>query len=101
MQGHIDCTAVIDSFEENGRLEIAFDREDVPYVAEKGSIAVDGISLTIAEVGNSHFVSWIIPHTRSHTSLKSAKAGDLVNIEFDILAKYVAQLLLPREPLSG
>ena len=98
VQGHIDCTASIIAFaESDSRLEIALpeDRALSLYVAEKGSIAVDGISLTIAEVKPTSFVTWIIPHTRRYTNLKNAQSGDLVNLEFDILAKYVERMLAP------
>lgn len=96
VQGHIDCTARIISFEERGadhRLEIALPNEFAHYVALKGSIAVNGISLTVAEVNDDTFVVWVIPHTFRETTLASARAGDLVNLEFDVLAKYVQRLL--------
>jgi riboflavin synthase len=97
VQGHIDCTAsIIDSAESDSRLEIALPEDRARYVAEKGSIAVNGISLTIAEVKPASFVTWIIPHTRRYTNLKSAQSGDLVNLEFDILAKYVERMLAAR-----
>jgi riboflavin synthase len=59
------------------------------YVVEKGSIAVDGISLTVAAVGRDWFRVWIIPHTHEITNLAACRAGDQVNLEADILAKYV------------
>jgi riboflavin synthase len=102
VQGHIDCTASIIAFAEpDSRLEIALPEDRALYVAEKGSIAVDGISLTIAEVKPASFVTWIIPHTRRYTNLKNARSGDLVNLEFDILAKYVERMLAaPAGPAS-
>jgi riboflavin synthase len=94
VQGHIDCTAsIIDFAESDSRLEIALSEDRARYVAEKGSIAVNGISLTIAEVKPASFVTWIVPHTRRYTNLRNAHSGDLVNIEFDILAKYVERML--------
>ena len=96
VQGHIDCTASIIDFAESdsdSRLEIALPEDRARYVAEKGSIAVNGISLTIAEVKPASFVTWIIPHTRHHTNLRNAQSGDLVNLEFDVLAKYVERML--------
>jgi len=96
VQGHIDCTANIVAFEKSDcRLEIALPYQGVRYVAEKGSIAVNGISLTIAEVKSASFVVWIIPHTRRYTNLKTAQPGEMVNIEFDILAKYVERMVAP------
>jgi riboflavin synthase len=65
-------------------------------VVFKGSIAIDGISLTVAEVGEASLVVWLIPHTLAATNLKARKAGDLVNLEFDLLAKYVEKLLATR-----
>ena len=105
VQGHIDCTASIIAFaESDSRLEIALPEDRALYVAEKGSIAVNGISLTIAEVKPASFVTWVIPHTRRCTNLKNAQSGDLVNLEFDILAKYVERMLTPaagRMPLRS
>jgi riboflavin synthase len=96
VQGHIDCAARILAFEETGkdyRLEIELPPEFAHYVAYKGSIAVNGISLTVADVGPSSFTVWIIPHTRRATNLQNAEAGQQVNLEFDILAKYVERRL--------
>ena len=96
VQGHIDCVAPIIAFSENGsdfRLEMELRPEYAHYVIQKGSVALNGISLTIAEILPSSFVVWIIPHTRRHTNLDRARAGDLLNVEFDILAKYVERML--------
>jgi riboflavin synthase len=96
VQGHIDCTAPIISFQETPeghRLQIGLPKDFARYIAEKGSIAVDGISLTIAEVDEASFTCWIIPHTRRNTNLKNAKAGEVMNLEFDVLAKYVERML--------
>jgi riboflavin synthase len=99
VQGHIDCVSPIVAFGESGtdlRLEIALPAEFAHYVVCKGSIAVNGISLTVAEVLPTSFIVWIIPHTKRHTNLDRAQAGDLLNLEFDILAKYVERML-PRQ----
>lgn len=96
VQGHIDCTASILAAEESGadlRLEIELPAESAQYVAPKGSIAVNGISLTVAELAPKSFAVWLIPQTRAETNLATAKAGDLVNLEFDLLAKYVERML--------
>jgi riboflavin synthase len=96
VQGHVDCAAPILALEKKGadfRLEIELPPEFAQYVAHKGSIAVDGISLTVAEVLPKSFSVWIIPHTRAQTNLAQAKTGDLVNLEFDLLAKYVERML--------
>lgn len=96
VQGHVDCTAKVLSFEARGddhRLEIELPDEYAHYLAFKGSIAVNGISLTVAEILPKSFVLWIIPHTRKVTALRTTVAGDLVNLEFDIIAKYVERML--------
>ena len=96
VQGHVDCAVPILALEETGsdvRLEVELPAEFGHYVADKGSIAVNGISLTLAEVSPKSFAVWIIPHTRSQTNLADAKPGDLVNLEFDLLAKYVERML--------
>lgn len=96
VQGHIDCAVPILELEQAGvdlRLEIELPAEFARYVAVKGSIAVNGISLTIAEIAAKSFVVWIIPHTKAQTNLSSAAPGDLVNLEFDLLAKYVERML--------
>jgi riboflavin synthase len=96
VQGHIDCAVPILAVEETGsdvRLEIELPAEFAQYVAYKGSIAVNGISLTVAEVSPKSFAVWIIPHTRAQTNLDHAKKGDVVNLEFDLLAKYVERML--------
>jgi riboflavin synthase len=96
VQGHVDCAAPILALDEKGadlRLEIEMPPEFAQYVASKGSIAVNGISLTVAEVSPKSFAVWIIPHTRAQTNLATAKIGDLVNLEFDLLAKYVERML--------
>jgi len=96
VQGHVDCAGPILAVEEKNadlRLEIGLPPEFAQYVALKGSIAINGISLTVAEVSPKSFAVWIIPHTRSQTNLADAKPGDLVNLEFDLLAKYVERML--------
>lgn len=96
VQGHVDCTARILALEKNGpdhRLEVELPAEFAHYVASKGSIAVSGISLTVAEVFLESFAVWIIPHTRTRTNLDTARADDLVNLEFDLIAKYVERML--------
>ena len=96
VQGHIDCTARIISLDPVGndhRLEVELPEAFAKYVIPKGSIAVDGISLTVAELKEKSFVIWLIPHTMQITALHERKAGDLVNLEFDMLAKYVERIL--------
>ena len=104
VQGHVDCVAPIIAFDRKGadfRLELALPENYAHYVASKGSIAVNGISLTVAEVRPRSFTVWIIPHTKRHTNLERAIVGDLVNLEFDILAKYVERMVSRYGPKSG
>jgi len=97
VQGHVDCTSPVISFEKSGadyRLEVVLPPQFEQNMIYKGSIAVDGISLTAAEVREKSFVIWIIPHTLAVTNLSTRKAGELVNLEFDVLAKYIERLVL-------
>jgi riboflavin synthase len=101
VQGHIDCMARIVSFDAAGadyRLEIELPNEFAHYIANKGSVSINGISLTVAEVLSKSFAVWIIPHTKRSTNLSAAQSGDSVNIEFDILAKYVERMLARYAP---
>ncbi|WP_206922384.1 riboflavin synthase [Alicyclobacillus suci] len=96
VSGHIDGTGRISEIHPEGMakvLTIACDKEILRYVVEKGSICVDGVSLTVMGVTSTAFEVSIIPHTRGVTRLGHAKVGDEVNLECDILAKYVERLL--------
>ena len=95
VQGHIDGTATIRSIDSEGDAQmVVFDAPAVVmrYVVEKGFIAVDGASLTIVNCDNFSFSVTIIPHTRENTVFKNKKVGDSVNLEVDIMAKYVERL---------
>ena len=74
-------------------LRICPDAALLRYVVSKGCVAVDGISLTVAEVDASGFAIWLIPHTMEVTNLQERQPGDRVNLEFDMLAKYVEKLV--------
>jgi riboflavin synthase len=94
VQGHVDATGTIDDIRPDGDsywLTIRFPAVLAPYIVRKGSITVNGISLTVAGVDDRHFNVQIIPYTWEHTNLHLAKAGDLVNLESDILGKYVVR----------
>jgi len=94
--GHVDGMGKITRWEREGRdwvLEVNASREILRQVVKKGSIAVDGISLTVAAVGRTGFRIWIIPHTREVTALNERAVGDRVNLETDLLGKYVEQAL--------
>jgi len=94
--GHIDCVGTLRKLEQVGgstRLEVGLPAEQLRYVVEKGSVALNGISLTVNWVGPESFSLNIIPHTMDATTLHLAKQGDSVNIETDLIGKYVARLL--------
>lgn len=94
--GHVDDTGTITQWERRGAdhvLEVAAPKSVRPFLLFKGSIAVDGISLTVAAVTRTGFRVWIIPHTREVTALADRAVGDRVNLEADLLGKYVARLL--------
>jgi len=98
--GHIDGPGTIETFEARGGdhyLRIKGPADCGRFLIHKGSIAVDGISLTVAEVDDDAFAVWIIPHTLSVTNLRSRRAGDVVNLEFDMLGKYVEKILAARQ----
>jgi len=93
--GHIDVLGRIDQFEGRGKdyyLRVYAPNDFARYLVYKGSIAIDGISLTVAEVDGDYFAVWLIPHTLAATNLKEKRVGDSVNLEFDLLAKYVEKL---------
>ncbi len=101
VQGHVDGVGKIHSFSRDGdnwNLRIEVPGAAMRYIVEKGSIAVDGISLTVAAVKPPVLEIAIIPHTFENTSLKRAAAGDTVNLEFDIIAKYVERMLNRETP---
>lgn len=96
VQGHVDTTAEVLQVESKGGdlnviLEIPPGGD--PYFIEKGSVAVNGVSLTVASLGEDHFGLWIIPHTLQETNLGDFKPGDRVNLEYDMLAKYAERQL--------
>jgi riboflavin synthase len=95
VQGHVDATGTIEDIRPDGDsfwLTVKFPSDLAPYIVRKGSITVNGISLTVAGVDDRHFDVQIIPYTWEHTNLRVAKQGELVNIECDILGKYVVRV---------
>lgn len=95
VQGHIDTTGEVNDINDTDdwRLHITFEKKYLNYVIPKGSIAINGVSLTIADVSDNGITVAIIPFTKEHTTLGTIKKYDLVNIEFDMLGKYAAQAL--------
>jgi len=93
--GHVDCTGTIAEVVESGdwrgyRFDVPAGYDDLLVL--KGSVAVDGMSLTVAEVAEKRFGVMLVPHTLAHTTIGDKKVGDSVNLEFDLLAKHVRKL---------
>jgi riboflavin synthase len=102
--GHVDGLGSVEVFEARGAdryLRVQAPAGSGKYLIHKGSIAIDGISLTVAEVDGDAFAVWLIPHTVAATNLAEKRAGDPVNLEFDLLGKYVEKLTLAREAGLG
>lgn len=96
VSGHVDCTGEIAIMEPRGKniyLRLAVPAEFQKYLVYKGSVAIDGISLTVAEADAEGLAVWLIPHTLEITNLQQRRPGEVVNLEFDLLAKYVEKLL--------
>lgn len=97
--GHVDGTAPVTRWEREGSdyvLEVEVPAGFERYLVPKGSVAIDGISLTVGKVEGRRFNVWIIPHTYQVTTLQDRKPGDAVNLEYDLLAKYAEKLLAGR-----
>ncbi len=96
VSGHIDGTGKITKIQNDGNaiwIYISAPKEILNLIIEKGSVAIDGISLTVAKVSGEDFAVSVIPHTSEETTLTSKKIGDIVNLENDIIGKYVQKLL--------
>ena len=93
VQGHVDGTGTIESRDADGVVRVGIPGDLAKYVVEKGSVAVDGVSLTVVEAGDDSFTVSLIPATLELTTLGHKGPGDPVNIEVDVLAKYVERLL--------
>lgn len=101
VQGHVDGTAALKTRTAEGegaRLRFALPKQLARYVIEKGFITLDGVSLTVAALAKTTFDVALIPHTARKTTLGALREGDLVNVEVDMIAKYVERLLESREP---
>lgn len=96
VQGHVDATGTIQQMQKEGSdwlLTVSYPAEHAGLIVGRGSIAVDGISLTVARERGNTFTVAIVPYTYEHTSLKTKRAGDTVNLEFDVLGKYVIKYM--------
>jgi riboflavin synthase len=101
VQGHVDTTGALASMATEGEFAVyrwSYPGEFAPLVVSKGSIAVDGVSLTIVDPDTTSFGAALIPETLRRTNLGNARAGDRVNLEFDMIAKYVRNLVAPYLP---
>jgi riboflavin synthase len=96
VQGHVDGVGTIDEIRPDADchwLTVSFPPALAPYLIRKGSVAIDGVSLTVAGLGDRQFDVQIIPYTWQHTSLMGAKPGDKVNLECDMIGKYIARAM--------
>lgn len=94
--GHVDSTNKILKISKIGssyKLDIELSPETLPYITSRGSISIEGISLTVTEAGKNYFCVVIIPHTFTSTNMKFKKVGDYVNIEVDLISRYIAHIL--------
>ncbi|MFO7847933.1 MAG: riboflavin synthase [Balneolaceae bacterium] len=100
VQGHVDTVGKIHSIEKNDAdilITVEFDEQYEDYIVGRGSISIDGISLTVARNDANRFTVAIIPYTWENTNLKDKEEGDLLNLEFDIFGKYIVQYLEKRQ----
>jgi riboflavin synthase len=96
VSGHVDCLVQVTActkIDDSHRLNIEIPESFAGFVAEKGSVCLDGVSLTVNEVGLTNFSVNIIDHTWQQTTLGSVKAGSVLNLEIDMLARYMARLM--------
>jgi len=103
VSGHIDAGAVLETRQRSGNAEMLrwkMDHSSLKFLVEKGSVAIDGISLTVNQVHDDGFEVAIIPHTLGKTTLAGIQPGQIANIETDLLGKYVARLLATRDEAS-
>ena len=104
VQGHVDGVGTIESvrtLSESAVIRVGASKEVLRYVVEKGSIAIDGISLTVASCDDSGFTISVIPHTLANTTLQRKRPGDRVNLETDIIGKYVEKFMSGHAASSG
>lgn len=101
VSGHVDARGMVERYEElgdNRLLEVSVPHDLARYIARKGSIAVDGVSLTVNHVEGSRFAVNLVPHTLSHTNFGRLQRGTEVNIEIDLLARYIERMNAPHSP---
>ncbi len=99
VSGHVDAVSTINSINKNGNSVeywLSMDESTAPYIAEKGSITVDGVSLTVNSIEDNQFRLTIVPHTTDQTIIPTYQVGSQVNIEVDVMARYIERLLLKK-----
>lgn len=104
VSGHVDAVSEIKAISQNGNSVeywLSMPADIAPYIAEKGSITVDGVSLTVNSLTNDQFRLTIVPHTTAQTIIPSYQVGSKVNIEVDVMARYIERLLLKNKPNSS
>ena len=92
IQGHVDTTAVVKNIkiiDRSWNVIFSLEKKNKKYIVEKGSVSINGVSLTVSKIGSKNFQITIIPHTLKLTNLINLKRGDKVNVEFDIVGKYL------------
>lgn len=94
VQGHVDDIGTVKQLSKTGQLEITYDPAHQNLVIYKGSIAINGVSLTVANVSRASFKVALVPHTLKNTSLGALGSGDCVNLEFDMIGKYIERIVL-------
>ena len=100
VSGHIDTTAAIQNIIQDGFSKRITFNSNTDLIIKKGSITINGISLTVTNVSNSDFEVSLIPETIKNTNLKNIKVGDIVNIEYDVLAKYIQKFVSPKQEIT-
>lgn len=104
VSGHIDCTGILSAKKSSGNgfvCEFSYPENFRPYLIEKGSVSINGISLTVVDVLQSKFSVWVIPHTFANTSLSDVNIGGSINLEFDMLAKYIENFVRLKNTAQG
>lgn len=104
VSGHVDALGEVVGIvpqELGTRMRFAAPEEYARYLVDKGSVAVDGVSLTVVQPLGAHFDVWLIPHTLENTNLRAARVGSKVNLEFDMIAKYVERLVATQSTLDA
>ena len=104
VQGHVDCIGTIENIKNNGNsfdVFVSVDKQHIPFIVPKGSITIDGVSLTVNDVNATAFRLTIIPHTMKETLFKTYKKGSKVNVETDMFARYVSHIITHQKNIAS